>query len=101
MGYEKNFIAYYAMQEGIHDYLKEMHNEVFSQFKVMSVAEGAGRNFEDAHNLVDADRKELNMAYAFDGVDLARYEGYELGRFKKYSHSGTVPLQTKVGSPSS
>ena len=83
VGYEKNFIAYYAMQEGIHDYLKEMHNEVFSQFKVMSVAEGAGRNFEDAHNLVDADRKELNMAYAFDGVDLARYEGYELGRFKK------------------
>lgn len=82
-GYEKNFIAYYAMQEGIHDYLKEMHAEVFSQYKVMSVAEGAGRNFEDAHMLVDAERKELNMAYAFDGVDLARYEGYELSKFKK------------------
>lgn len=82
-GFEKNFIAYYAMQEGIHDYLKEMHKEVFSQYKVMSVAEGAGRNFEDAHQLVDADRKELNMAYAFDGVDLAKYEGYDLARFKK------------------
>ena len=82
-GFEKNFINYYAMQEGIHDYLKEMYKEVFSQFKVMSVAEGAGRNFEDAHNLVDAERKELNMAYAFDGVDLAKYEGYDFHRFKR------------------
>ena len=82
-GYEKNFIEYYAMQPGIHDYLKEMHAQVFSQYKVMSVAEGAGRNFEEAHDLVDADRKELNMAYAFEGVDIARYGGYELSRFKK------------------
>ncbi len=81
-GFEKNFVDYYAMQGNLHQYLKEMNEEVFSKYDVMSVAEGAGRNFEDAHNLVDADRNELNMAYAFDGVDIAKREGYSLVHFK-------------------
>jgi oligo-1,6-glucosidase len=49
----------------------------------MSVAEGAGNSFEDAHNLVDENRRELNMAYAFDGVDMAKPEGYSLLHFKE------------------
>jgi oligo-1,6-glucosidase len=49
----------------------------------MSVAEGAGNSFEDAHNLVDKSRHELNMAYAFDGVDIAKPEGYNLIHFKE------------------
>ncbi|NER10154.1 oligo-1,6-glucosidase [Muriicola jejuensis] len=80
---EQNFIQYYAMQPGLHDYLREMNQEVFSKYDVMSVAEGAGRNFEEAHELVDADRKELNMAYAFEGVDIAKPEGYSLAHFKE------------------
>lgn len=82
-GYEKNFINYYAMQDGLHDYLKEMNKEVFRNYDVMSVAEGAGRNFEDAHKLVDPQRNELDMAYAFDGVDIAKYGGYELSDLKE------------------
>jgi oligo-1,6-glucosidase len=81
-GYEKNFTKYYAMGPHLHDYLREMNNEVFSKYDVMSVAEGAGNSFEDAHNLVDADRHELNMAYPFDGVDIAKPEGYSLLHFK-------------------
>jgi len=81
-GFEKNFIQYYAMQDGLHDYLKEMNREVLSKYDVMSVAEGAGRNFKEAHELVDEDRHELNMAYAFDGVDLAKPDGYDLIKFK-------------------
>ncbi len=80
---EKNFIQYYAMQNGLHEYLKEMNQAVFTKYNVMSVAEGAGRNFEDAHNLVDKDRKELDMAYAFEGVDIAKPEGYSLTHFKE------------------
>ncbi|ALM09042.1 oligo-1,6-glucosidase [Sediminicola sp. YIK13] len=80
---QTNFIQYYAMQGNLHEYLKEMHEQVFSKYDVMSVAEGAGRNFEDAHNLVDADRNELNMAYAFEGVDIAKREGYSLTHFKE------------------
>ncbi len=79
---EKNFIQYYAMQDGLHDYLKEMSKEIFSKYNVMSVSEGAGRNFKDAHDLVDADRNELNMAYAFEGVDIAKPDGYELDTLK-------------------
>jgi oligo-1,6-glucosidase len=82
-GFENDFIKYYAMQGNLHRYLKEMYTEVFSKYDVMSVAEGAGRNFEDAHDLVDAGRKELNMAYAFDGVDIAKPEGYSLLHFKE------------------
>ncbi|MGF2410958.1 glycoside hydrolase family 13 protein [Ferruginibacter sp.] len=83
LGYEKDFIKYYGMVNPIHDYLKEMHKEVFSKYDVMSVAEGAGNSFEDAHNLVDADRNELNMAYAFDAVDIAKPEGYSVVKLKE------------------
>lgn len=73
----------YSMGEGIHDYLKEMNREVFSKYDVFSVAEGAGRNMQDAHDLVDEDRNELSMAYAFEPADLGRYGGYKLAEFKK------------------
>lgn len=82
-GYEKDFVQYYAMGPKIHDYLKEMNREVFSKYDVFSVAEGAGRNFQEAHDLVDADRKELDMAYAFEGVDIAKPEGYSILHFKE------------------
>jgi oligo-1,6-glucosidase len=82
-GYEKNFVKYYAMGPGLHHYLEEMNREVFSKYNVMSVAEGAGNSFQDAHNLVDAHRNELNMAYAFEGVDIAKKEGYDLLHFKE------------------
>jgi oligo-1,6-glucosidase len=82
-GFEKNFIQYYAMQGNLHEYLKEMNREVLSKYDVMSVAEGAGNTFEDAHNLVDENRNELNMAYAFEGVDVAKSNGYSLLHFKE------------------
>lgn len=81
-GYEKNFIQYYGVQGDLHKYLQEMNREVFSKYDVMSVAEGAGNTFEDAHNMVDAERNELNMAYAFEAVDIAKPEGYSLLHFK-------------------
>ncbi len=80
---DKTFIQYYAMQPPIHDYLKEMNKEVLSKYDVMSVAEGAGKNFQDAHDLVDEDRNELNMAYAFDAVDVATDSNYSVVKLKK------------------
>ncbi len=82
-GYEKEFMKYYSMQSGIHDYLKLMNEKVFSKYHVFSVAEGAGNSFEDAHNLVDEDRNELSMAYAFDGVDLPKRKDYSLKLLKE------------------
>jgi oligo-1,6-glucosidase len=82
-GFEKNFQLYYAIGPHLHDYLKEMNRDVFSHYDVMSVAEGAGNSFKDAHDLVDSGRHELNMAYAFDGVGIAKREGYSLLHFKE------------------
>ncbi|MBU6341859.1 MAG: alpha-glucosidase [Bacteroidetes bacterium] len=81
-GYEKNFMPYYSMQPHLHDYLKEMYKEVFSKYDVLSVAEGAGNTPQDAHDLVDADRQELNMAYPFEWVDIPKPEGYSLVHLK-------------------
>ncbi len=82
-GFEKDFMQYYAVGPHLHQYLKEMNEQVLSKHDVMSVAEGAGRNFQDAHDLVDADRHELDMAYAFDGVGIAQPEGYKLLTLKQ------------------
>jgi oligo-1,6-glucosidase len=82
-GFEKNFMLYYSMGPHLHEYLQEMNKEVLSKYKLMSVAEGAGNSFKDAHNLVDANRNELNMAYAFEGVDIPKASGYSLLHFKE------------------
>lgn len=82
-GFEKNFNLYYGVQGNLHGYLQQMHKEVLSKYDVMSVAEGAGNTDEDAHNMVDADRHELNMAYAFDGVSIATPSGYSVLHFKE------------------
>ncbi len=82
-GFEKKFTLYYAMQGNLHGYLQQMYNDVLSKYNVMSVAEGAGNSFADAHNLVDNDRHELNMAYPFEGVDIASPGGYSLLHFKE------------------
>jgi oligo-1,6-glucosidase len=83
-GYEKNIIKYYGMGPHLHDYLQEMNKEVISKYNIMTVAEGAGSTLEDAHNLVDEERHELNMAYHFEGVDLgSNGKPYTLTDFKK------------------
>lgn len=94
-GYEKNFMLYYAMGPHLHDYLSEMHKEIFSKYDVMSVAEGAGNSLKDAHQLVDADRQELNMAYAFEGVDIAKPDGYSLLHFKEVFSSWDTAFAEK------
>ena len=81
-GFEKNFMKYYSMQPHLHDYLQEMNREVLSKYDCMSVAEGSGNSIQDAHDLVDADRHELGMAYPFDWVDLAKSSGYDLVKLK-------------------
>lgn len=82
-GHEKDFIKWYGMRPQLHEYLNEMYNEVISKYDVFAVAEGAGSTFKDAHELVDADRNELQMAYHFETVDLSRTpERYTLAEFK-------------------
>jgi oligo-1,6-glucosidase len=83
-GYEKQINKYYGMGPHLHDYLREMNGEVLSKYDIMTVAEGAGSTLQDAHDLVDPDRHELNMAYSFDGIDLGHGSAdYSLLEFKR------------------
>jgi oligo-1,6-glucosidase len=83
-GYEKNIIRYYGMGPQLHDYLQEMNREVLSKKDIMTVAEGAGSTLADAMALVDPARKELNMVYHFEGMDVGDFDpNYSLPAFKK------------------
>jgi oligo-1,6-glucosidase len=83
-GFEQNIIKYYGKGPHLHDYLQEMNREVVSKYNIMTVAEGAGSSFEDAHALVDPERHELNMAYHFEGMDVGNDpKGYSLLDFKR------------------
>ena len=72
-GYEKNIIKYYGNGPHLHDYLQEMNREVYSKYDIMTVAEGAGSSPEEAMQFVDPERKELNMAYHFESVDIGKH----------------------------
>ena len=78
-----NFVPFYSMQPHLHDYLQEINKEVLSKYDAMSVAEGAGNTPQDAHDLVDADRHELNMSYPFEWIDLPKSSGYSLVALKE------------------
>jgi oligo-1,6-glucosidase len=98
--YHGDWAYFYGHGPFVHQYLKEMNKEVLSKYDVMTVAEGAGTDVNDALLYVGKERKELNMLYHFEGVSLGYLpnefkqmnpEGYELVEFKKiYSRWDSV-----------
>ena len=80
----RNFANAYNHGPHLHDYLQEINREVLSKYNVMTVAEGAGRNPTEAHLFVDPTRKELDMTYHFEGVDVgSNSETYKLTDLKR------------------
>jgi oligo-1,6-glucosidase len=98
--YNGSWDKFYANGPHIHDYLQEMYREVLSKYNMMTVAEGMGISTKDVLKFVDADRKELNMAYHFEGMGYGYLpgkwktpdpNGYDLVGFKKlYSRWDSV-----------
>jgi len=77
-------IEYHGMGPHIHSYLKEMNEQVLSKYDVFAVSEGVGSTLQDAHDLVDKDRKELQMAYHFEATDMVTtLEKCTLDQFKE------------------
>lgn len=77
-------IEYHGMGPHIHSYLKEMNEQVLSKYDVFAVSEGVGSTLQDAHDLVDKDRKELQMAYHFEATDMVTtLEKCTLAQFKE------------------
>ena len=77
-------IEYHGMGPHIHSYLKEMNEQVLSKYDVFAVSEGVGSTLKDAHDLVDKDRNELQMAYHFEATDMVTtLEKCTLAQFKE------------------
>ncbi len=90
--YEGRWDVFLASGPNLHQYLHEMNTKVLSKYDVMTLAEGAGMTKAAANNFVDPARKELNMAYHFDGVSL----GYINGFFKKMNPNWSLAEFKKI-----
>lgn len=86
-----NFGNFYARGPHLHDYLREMNEEVLSRYPVVSIAEGVGVRTEDVHLYIDPERKELDMLYHFEGMGI----GYIPGGFKEPHPGGYSLLEFK------
>ncbi|WHY87302.1 alpha-glucosidase [Neobacillus novalis] len=61
---------YFMNGPRIHEFLQEMNHEVLSNYPIMTVGEMPGATPEDAKKYTDPDRKEVNMIFTFEHMDL-------------------------------
>ncbi len=88
--YNGSWPMYYASGPKLHDYIQEMNREVLSKYNVATIAEAVG-DIPRVMKFVDEDRKELNMAYHFEGTDL----GYLPNEYKMPDPKGNNLLEMK------
>ena len=60
----------YANGPRVHEFLKEMHEEVLSKHDIVTVGEGPGVNLEHGPRYVSDKEKELNMVFHFDHLTI-------------------------------
>ncbi len=73
--FNKTLNNVYANGPRVHEFLKEINENVLSHYNIMTVGEGPGINLENAIKYVDKDRKELNMVFHFDIMNLDQGPG--------------------------
>ncbi|MFP7298861.1 glycoside hydrolase family 13 protein [Neobacillus niacini] len=61
---------YFMNGPRIHEFLHEMNQEVLSRYPAMTVGEMPGASPDDAISYTDPDRKEVNMIFTFEHMDL-------------------------------
>ncbi|KAF2197398.1 alpha-glucosidase-like protein maltase [Delitschia confertaspora ATCC 74209] len=67
---------FFANGPRLHEFLQEIHREVLSKYDVMTVGETPFvRDEEEIIKVVGAERRELNMIFAFDLVDIDNVPG--------------------------
>jgi oligo-1,6-glucosidase len=76
----------YAAGPKLHDYLREMRREVLDHYDTMTVGEAFGLRPEDARDLIDSRRRELDLVINFDivrmDIDGWRKTSWTLPRLK-------------------
>ena len=65
----------YANGPRVHEFIKEMYQEVLSKYDVMTVGEGPGIDLDNALNYVGSDRDELNMIFHFGHMFMDQGKG--------------------------
>lgn len=73
----KEFIVGSMHQNGprLHEFIQEMNRKVLAPNDSMTVGEAPGSNAELAKLFTDPERKELNMIFTFEHVELDRVKG--------------------------
>ncbi|RCW77174.1 glycoside hydrolase family 13 protein [Saliterribacillus persicus] len=61
---------YFMNGPKIHDYLQEMHQEVLKNYDIMTVGEMPGATPEEGVLYTDQERKELDMVFHFEHMDI-------------------------------
>ncbi|MEK4450469.1 glycoside hydrolase family 13 protein [Paenibacillus sp. FSL L8-0506] len=61
---------YYMNGPRVHEFLHEMNDKVLSNYNIMSVGETPGATVEDAILYTDEERKELQMVFQFEHMDV-------------------------------
>lgn len=59
----------------VHEYLREMNEKVLSGYDIMTVGEAPGVTIAEAEKFTGQDRRELNMVFNFDHVDVENGSG--------------------------
>lgn len=70
-----NSEPYFLNGPNVHSYLKEMNEQVLSHYDIVTVGETPGATTEDAKRYTAADRKELNMIFTFEHMNLDQHSG--------------------------
>lgn len=72
--------------DGIHEYLKDIKDNTYGKYDVMTVGEANGVTPEDAHLWVSEDKGKFNMVFQFEHLDLWNNnmdKSLDLVKFKK------------------
>lgn len=70
--------------EGIQKYLKELKEETFDKYNIMTVGEANGVNSDEAEEWVSEDKGKFNMIFQFEHLHLWDYDENEGFNIKKY-----------------
>lgn len=61
---------YYINGPRVHEYLQEMNEQVFRNSSILSIGECPGAHLQDAELFSSPKRKELNMIFTYEHLDL-------------------------------
>ena len=79
--------------EGIHDYLRELKENTFSKYDIVTVGEANGVKAEQATDWVGENDGKFNMLFQFEHIDLWNSSEFNLPNLKKVWNKWQVNLE--------